>query len=362
MDESFFGRGALPDKVDMRDYTFDGIAKTTLIDWDKGYDIRNELGDDVPYKNQFTSNSCVGQAYAIQAWVYQILEMMAKYKMDLKQLRIEHAKEVDEISAKAVYSQIFIASGGGAYIRDGAKILCDWGAVFNGLVPSYKADGTTDESFMTDRSWKTDAISNIAKIMQGKDYRVIVAKGSMDLMAQAILENKGVVGGVYGVNNGTWLTERPKPPTAFTSDIWGHAIDYLAFGKDQYGKFIATPNSWGDLQKQKWYKGAPPGYGWQKIYQDYFVEDGRWTFNPWTYTDKLNINDNDMQLFKKKGTGDIYEKWYDGKYRKGSGPSYIANRYGTSGLNIIEIDIPENLIAGTIGEEEWFKNTPINKW
>ena len=286
-----FGTGAIPDPKDERDYSYDMVASAApvVIDWDKGFDIRNFIGGDINFKNQNQSSSCVGQGTSYYVWVKQIIEMMKKYSMDLDQLRISYPEEIDDASAKAIYSQISLGPGAGAYIRDGVKLLCEWGSVDNDIVPSNKPDGSSDEDFMRDKSWKTKEMDELAKIFQGKDYRVINACQNMDLFAQAILENHGVVGGVEGANNGTWMSERPQPPIGERSE-WAHCLYFGAFGKDENGKFIAFPNSWGNILGKTWFKGAPVGYGWQKIYINYFVDGGRWLFNPWTYTDSINPN------------------------------------------------------------------------
>ncbi len=219
--------------------------------------------------------------------------------MDLKQLRIHRPDKINEISAKAFYSQISLGKKRGAYLRDVVRLACRWGAVSEKIVKSYKDDGTTDEDFMFDKSWKNPQIDKLAEIMKGKNHRVITARNDMDLFARAILENHGVVGGVNGQNGKGWATEFPQRPDP-NNRMWGHAIALLAFGKDEKGKFIATPNSW-DLpfqQGKKWDKTKPIGYGWQKLYIDYFkgTEEERLgekytfypVFNPWTYTDLKN--------------------------------------------------------------------------
>jgi len=72
----------------------------------------------------------------------------------------------------------------------------------------------------------------------------------MDIFARGILENSGIVGGVRGANGHGWVTERPKPPRKGVK-TWGHCIWFGAYGTDEIGRFIATPNSWG---KRQWNK------------------------------------------------------------------------------------------------------------
>ena len=290
-----FGTGALPDPIDKRDYILDDFvaaAGEIKIDWDKGYDIRNEIGGDIFFKNQCSSSSCVGQGVSYYGWVKQIIEVISKYNSKLEQIRSEHPSDVNDFSAKSIYSQIFLPPTGGAYIRDGMKKLCEWGCAKDSDVPSNKADGSTDEDFMRDKSWINENITSIASIFKGKDYRTISATSNMDLFAYAIMNNHGVVGGVYGSNNGTWSSENPQPPIDGIG--WGHCIYFGAFGKDELGKFIAFPNSWGNILGKKWYSGAPNGYGWQKLRESYFVDGGKYIFSPWTYTDNLNNNQEDM--------------------------------------------------------------------
>ena len=173
MEEIQFGTGAIPDPIDERDLSYDDHvagAAPVSIDWSTGFDIRNYLGGDINFKNQWSSSSCVGQGNSYYVWVKQIVEMMKFHGMNLAQLRANFPEDVDDMSAKGVYSQIFLG-GGGAYIRDGIKLLCDWGAVDNDIVPSNKPDGSTDETFMRDKTWKTPAMDALAKVFEGKDYR-----------------------------------------------------------------------------------------------------------------------------------------------------------------------------------------------
>ena len=295
------GTGAVPepkDKQDPRHYSYDDfvvMAGVQDFDWEKGFDIRNVLGADITIKDQEGSSSCVGQGWAYQIWIFQVLEMMDKWQMDLKDLYKYHKTEVDEVSAKAIYSQIALASGG-AYIYKGAKLVCNWGALTEMLVPSHKPDGTVDEEFMRSLSWKNEYMDGIAKVLQGKDYRIIRAQDNIELFAQAIRDNMGVVGGVVGQNGKGWgNSERPDIPV-MSSKTWKHCLWFGAAGTDEYGKFIATPNSWGRKswnKLTKWKPGDPVGYGWQKLYLNYVTDE--FMFDPWTYTDKLNINIENME-------------------------------------------------------------------
>lgn len=297
--------GAMPDPIDERDYSYDQYvmgASPVVIDWEKGFDVRNLLGSDINIKLQGPSLSCVGQGVSYYVWVKQIMEMMIKYGIKLPELRQKYPSEVDEVSAKAIYSQIYINPDGGAYIRSGMKLIEDWGSVFESIVPSINpATGMQDEQWMRDLSWLNANISKLAEVLKGNKYMVISAAHDMDLFARAIIENHGVVGGVLGQNGKGWNTENPQPPDS-PSGTWGHCLYYGAFGTDEKGKFIATPNSWGNGFRPDpqyvWKPGDPVGKGWQKLRANYF--NNTYQFNPWTYTDlKNNIND---MIFKKEKT------------------------------------------------------------
>lgn len=282
-------------------------AAPIVIDWEKGYDVRNKLGGDFKFKNQGPSLSCVGQGSSIYVWVKQVVEMMSKYNLKLPELRQKYPQEVDEVSAKAIYSQIFLSPQGGAYIRDALELIVNWGSVFESTVPSINpATGLEDENWMRDRSWLNKQMTDLAKILKGKEARIIDAADNMDLFAQAIILNDGVVGGVLGQNGQGWSTENPQPPIDM-SKVWGHCVYYGAFGTDELGRFIATPNSWGNGFRKDptyvWKPGDKPGQGWQKIRPNYF--NNTIQFDPHTYVDLPNSN-KDMIFKKEIGKPNIY--------------------------------------------------------
>jgi len=261
------GTGALRDPLDIRDYRYEEVAAASApVDWEKGFDIEKQLSIKIPFKNQNASSSCVGQGWAYYGAVLNTAEV----------------GYYDEQSAKAVYSQINLGTPqGGAYIRDGAKLFVDWGAIQEGRVPSYENGQAPSESFMRIRTWKTPEIDNLAKVYQSKEYRTFLAAQNMDMFAQAIRDNMGVVGGLEGANNGTWSSNEPQPPTGRAS--WAHCMYFGKFGIDSKGKYIASPNSWG---KRNAVDSLHPD-DWQKLRQNWF--DSVFMFNPWTLVDKANV-------------------------------------------------------------------------
>lgn len=263
--EGKFGTGALLSPIDKRDRSYDIIASVgEPVDWQKGYDVEQELGFKIPFKNQNGSSSCVFQSISYYAGVLNKVE----------------TKNYEEMSAKAGYSQIYLP-GGGAYIRDGMSLGVKWGFIPECKVPSYENNQPPREKFMIDLSWKNPEMDNIAKVFQSKEYRTINAKTNMELFAMAIRDNYGCISGVDGTNNSTWNTLEPKPGA--TVD-WKHALYFGKFGIDEKGKYVATPNSWGNR-----FNGE-----WQKLREDYF-NSGR-MFDAFTFLDKPNCSSKIFRL------------------------------------------------------------------
>ena len=260
------GTGAIPRPYDPRDKIYDelvaGAPSMTEEDWKKGFDIEKELNFKLPIKNQNSSSSCVSQCWSYYVGVLNLVE----------------TKRYEEISAKAIYSQIHLPNGG-AYIMDGGKLIVNWGSLEETYVPSYENGNPPSEKFMRDLSWKNPAMDKLAKILEAKEYRRIDAKDNMDLFAMAIKNNYGVVGGLYVGNSKTWRTNEPKPSTR----EGGHCLYYGKFGIDEKGKYIATPNSWGERPKDALHPD-----GWQKLRQDYFQDI--FQFDPWLLVDKPNVS------------------------------------------------------------------------
>ena len=270
LDEEILGKGAIRDIEDPRDLPYEPIFSAappvTQQEWQAGFDIRSKLGlSRLPIKNQFSSSSCVGQAFSYYGAILNLAETGV----------------YNEFSAKSIYSQIRLPQGG-AFFRDGAKLMVDFGSLLELTIKSYKSDGTVDEQFISEKNWITPELIEMAKVFQSKEYRLINGIG-IDVFAQAIRDNNGVVFGVEGVNNGTWNNLQPVPPS--TNSDWAHALYGVGFGINSQGKkTIYTPNSWGDR-----FGGAM-----QEITEDYFVNNNRWIFNPWVLVDKSNSSNESM--------------------------------------------------------------------
>ncbi len=231
--------GAFKSIQDNRDFEFVGSASTPF-DWNKGFDIEEELGFKIPVKSQGESKSCGGQAFS---YYTQVLEAL-------------YSKTFEERSAKFLYSQVALPEGGSRG-RDICKIIYNQGSAREAFLPSYKDGEPLSEKEMLDTSNINDVVRQDAKSAQSISYENI-KNITIDNVAIALRDNKGVVIGVSGENNGTWLTAFPTPPK--TAE-WGH---WLFVGKAKLingKKYIGVLNSWGDKIGEG---------GWQWIGEDYF--------------------------------------------------------------------------------------------
>lgn len=279
-----YGTGAIRDSLDIRDYRYEGIAAASApVDWNTGFDIEKKLNIKIPLKNQNSSSSCVGQGFSYYGAVLNAAE----------------TGYYQEQSAKAIYSQIQLGlPGGGASLRDAAALSVNWGAIQESIVPSYENGQAPSENFMRIKTWKTAETDNLAKTFQSKEYRTFSAAQNMEMFAQAIRDNFGVVGGVDGENNGTWSTNEPQPPKGNPS--WAHCLYFGKYGVDAKGKYVATPNSWGTRND----KDSLHPDDWQKLRENWFQSTHM--FNPWTLVDKINVTaisldaQNIINKFEKK--------------------------------------------------------------
>jgi len=233
--------GAIIDIPDSRDYQWSEIGKSsTPFDWNKGYDVEEELGFKIPVKSQGNSSSCGGQAFS---YYTQVLEAL-------------YTKTFEERSAKFLYSQCWLPEGGSRG-RDICKILQTQGSSREAFCPSYYTDKTPlSEEDYRDTSCINDIVRQDAKGAIAITYANV--NPTIDEVAQAIRDNKGCVIGLTGENNGTWMTEFPKPPT---KNQWNHWV-YACKAKIIDGKkYIGFINSWGEECGNK---------GVQWIGEDYF--------------------------------------------------------------------------------------------
>jgi hypothetical protein len=253
--------GALPRRPDVRDYPFSPleIAEATApFNWQTGYDVEADLVAKLTVKDQGQSGSCGGQAFAAYG----------------QALRIAYAKDAAERSAKFLYSQVYVpVPGGGSSDRELARIAQGQGFGLEKDVSSYMGGNppvTPTEAFME----RAQDITGLARIDAAKDkisFAYAFPTINLDSVAQACAASKGIVLGLRGSNNGTWLDVSPKPPSyapaGLTNSPWSH---YVYGGKPKIyngKKGIWILNSW----------GVDVGIGgWQFLDEDYFASGAVW--------------------------------------------------------------------------------------
>lgn len=309
-----FGKGAIKDIFDKRDVQYHKIAMGLRpFDWDTGYDVENELKkllkDDsfrIKSKDQNGSGSCGGQAWSYYGAVLEAFS----------------TGTYEERSAKFIYAQTFVKPAGSAG-RTNCELVISQGWATEQSCASYENGNPPSEQFMQ----QVADITPNARIDARRAKALLYANvaSNIDLIAQAIENNNGMVIGITGSQNGTWRSVYPKPPVA-GQDLWNHWL-YVGKAKLINGKkFIAVKNSWGD---------ATGDLGWQWIGEDYFKSTpvigipiwSGWTmvFKPYdesfhyNFTKTLKIGDNneDVRALQKALTQEgMFKGKNDGVFGK----------------------------------------------
>lgn len=249
-----FNPGGVKDRYDNRDYNWLEVGHASVpYNWDIPFNVEDKMAFPLKVKDQDGSSSCGGQAWAYLA---EALEAI-------------NTGTYEPRSAKFIYSQTFVPSGGSAG-RDNCNIFIKQGVAEESKLTSYQNGQPPTEEFMRRSIDINDAIRSNAKLSQATSYVQIGT--DIESFAQAIRDNNGAIIGIAGSNNGTWQSAFPKPPVAGVY-WWYH---WVYAGKVQMinGKrHIGIMNSW----------GATTGSGgWQWISEDYFVSPGA-VFSGWTH-------------------------------------------------------------------------------
>ncbi len=247
--------GAIIDTPDINDYQWSEIgSNSSPFNWDNEFNIEQVINKKLEAKDQEQTSSCGGFAWSYYG---QVLDFLIDKEYQIK-------------SPKFIYAQTKVGSGGSAG-RTNCDLVVNQGWGNEEDCPSF-LNGTTTEAFISNKADITDK----AKENALKDKALVYAQVSsnIDQIAQAIRDNNGCVLGITGQNNGTWLTEFPKPPLS-SKNSWNHWV-YAGKVKTIDGKkYIGFINSWGDEAGED---------GWQWIGEDYMS----WIWNVWTLTARPN--------------------------------------------------------------------------
>ncbi len=246
--ENTYGHGAIKYVPQKKDFSYHNIAMASQpMDWNTGYDVENELAIvltipnfKIPVKNQWSSYSCGGQAGAYKSEVSNAFA----YKI------------FTEESAKFIYAPIHV-NGGGSGAQDICKRCNVVGVSSETLCPSYQNGNSTEPFMEASQDITPLAISN-ASLSRSSNYAFYQPK-DIETIACAIRDNQGVVCGLDGSNNGSWLSNMPQPPRS-GEDTWSH---WLYFGKVRMfngKKQLGFLNSWGT---------SAGDMGWQWIGEEY---------------------------------------------------------------------------------------------
>ena len=244
------GTGALESKYDIRDYWYEPADRGTF-DWTEGFDIEKLLGTKLVVKDQNGSGSCGGQAWSYYG---EVLEAIATGTYEPR-------------SARWIYSHTRNPAGGSSG-RENSAFCVKRGWVAEKLATSYENGKPPSEAFMSIVPVldKAGIVDN--ELTHALSY--LHVETNMEVFAQAIKDNNGLVLVLNGQDNGTWHSKFPKAPTARE---WGH---FLFAGKVKLinGKrYIGVINSWGDKIGDG---------GWQWLGEEWFANPKLGIREGWT--------------------------------------------------------------------------------
>lgn len=254
--------GCKKQKKDARDILMSDITFTPdplVPSWEQGFDVEKAYGI-IRREHQGPSLSCVGQAWS-------------KY---LEIINLVEEKKFTDLSAKDIYSQIAVGSGG-AYIRDGAKLAVGKGICEEEDISSYQDGNPPTEPFMrlkeqTDET-RENALRYRSRYFIHLDIPLNIWKNPTDEgwenMRQIIWQYHG-----------------------FVSGYKKHCMFCSAYGLKNGKKFIKFINSYGEGSDHI-YTGY---FNYRELYDATFVAD---LPNP---PDKIFM----LKLIKEKNKSAIY--------------------------------------------------------
>lgn len=238
------GKGALPDKLDSRDFLFSSVVGAPTVDFTQEFRL-----SEPPNENQRSSSSCVSHAWSYYHW----------------QLKRK------DYSRKDVYSQIFISPSGGAYLRDGGKIMTSKGQQLRSECP--------DPSLPTESTMRVRC-ANPDLALDDIEANYFLATDNIDTIGLCVRDYKGAVFGIFGNNSGWVDKTNPNPGGEST---WAHAL--YAFGYHMHNGMKCI------IAKSSWCSGTHHEH---HIKQDYF-NSGK-VFNAWVLVPKEELPMNQSKV------------------------------------------------------------------
>lgn len=245
-----YGTGAIESSYDPRDYWYEPSDKGAF-DWEKGFDIEEKLKTKIVIKNQNGSGSCGGQAWSYYG---EVLEAIVTGTYEPR-------------SARWIYSHTRHPDGGSAG-RDNCSFCVKNGWVSEKYASSYDHGKPPKEEFMSivpilDKDGIED--NGVTKALSYLNVPV-----NIEVFAQAIQDNNGLVLVLNGQDNGTWRQKFPAPPLV---KEWGHFL-YAGKAKMINGKkYIGVAQSWGTNVGDD---------GWQWLGEEWFANPKLGIREGWT--------------------------------------------------------------------------------
>jgi hypothetical protein len=237
-------KGAVPQPHDARDLQASFVVGAPVVDWSHEFRL-----PEPPDNDQGSSLSCVAQAWSYYHWQLRRLYW----------------------SRRDIYSQIYLPQGG-AYLRDGGRILTTFGQADQVEGPDPEPHNYT-EAAMRSRAGITRE-EEIDGVEAG--YYAVNGK-SIDAVAAAVRDFKGCIIGVHGTNAGWKDLLNPRPPKdGDPGEIWGHALYAFGFHMHAGQKCIVCKSSW-----------CGTGVKEHHIKADYFQSGN--TFDGWTLIPKEQL-------------------------------------------------------------------------
>lgn len=315
------GFGFIKDVHDSRDYnTREFFAAPKPFDWDKGFDIEEDLKVLLPVNDQGSSFSCVGQAKSKDREVKEQLDLGRYYLM----------------SARSIYSLRMNKPGLGMQLRDACEIE---------RIPGVARRNDVAD-FQTESEMNSDEGVVIAPKTKSLTYLTFNFWGDIDGLAAHIRDYKGAMIAFDGLNNGTFFNEHPTLPNSQGQAQWGHAV-YAGKVKLVNGeKRVYFLNSWG--------KGAGIN-GWQ-----YFTEEDIKNrpsgYNPF-YQGRVTI---DLISNTAKLMADQFLIDNEGKLIQMTGPG-ATGEFGTVVNGVVRTGTSADVIATYLARKEG-KGVPVEMW